>query len=153
VLEASPHAVLDVVGRHPSASLRRRLEAACQVELFADVPDVAPFLTRAHVAVNPVVSGSGVNIKLVEYLHAGLPLVSTSLATRGLPLTPGVDLEVDDDPRGFAAAVVRLIQNPIAAERMALAGRQHLRDLLDVRTNLARIGELLSPRRSASPTG
>jgi len=152
VLVSSPDAVLEVVGRHPSASLRRRLEAAPQVDLAADVPDVAPFLARAHVAVNPVVSGSGVNIKLVEYLHAGLPLVSTSLATRGLPLTPGIDLEVNDDPRGFAAAVVRLIQNPIAAERMALAGRQHLRELLDVRANLARIGDLLSPRRSASPT-
>jgi glycosyltransferase involved in cell wall biosynthesis len=151
VLAGHPDVVLDVVGRGPSPALRRRLEAAERVELAADVPDVGPYLRRAAVAVNPVISGSGVNIKLVEYLDAGLPLVSTSLATEGLPLRPGVDLEVHDDPAGFASAVLRLLEHPDEALVMAGHGRAHLRELLDVKTNLARIGELLSPRRSPSP--
>jgi glycosyltransferase involved in cell wall biosynthesis len=151
VLAGHPDVVLDVVGRGPSPALRRRLEAAERVELAADVPDVGPYLRRAAVAVNPVISGSGVNIKLVEYLDAGLPLVSTSLATEGLPLGPGVDLEVHDDPAGFASAVLRLLEHPDEALVMAAHGRAHLRELLDVKTNLARIGELLSPKRSASP--
>jgi glycosyltransferase involved in cell wall biosynthesis len=153
VLAQQPDAVLDVVGRGPTEALRRRLATARGVELAADVPDVTPYLRRAAVAVNPVISGSGVNIKLVEYLHAGLPLVSTSLATEGLPLLPGVDLEVHDDPAAFAGAVLALLEHPEAARDMGHRGRAHLNELLDVRANLTRIAELLSPKRSASPAG
>ncbi len=142
---AHPTVVLEVVGRSPSPALRRRLELLERVELFADVPDVQPHLRRAAVAVNPVVSGSGVNIKIVEYLDAGLPLVSTSLAVQGLPLRSGTDLEVHDAPDAFADAVLELIKDPQTARAMADSGRAHLHELLDVRANLARIADLLSP--------
>jgi glycosyltransferase involved in cell wall biosynthesis len=150
VRSGHPTVVLDVVGRGPSPDLRRRLAGTERVELAADVPDLAPYLRRAWVAVNPVVSGSGVNIKLVEYLQAGIPLVSTTLATQGLPLEPGIHLEVHDDPQGFADAVLHLLSDRDAAGSLAIAGRRHLRELLDTRTNLARITDLLNPTRSAS---
>ncbi len=149
VRAAHPDAVLDVVGRGPSAALARRLAATERVELAADVPDVRSYLRRASVAVNPVVSGSGVNIKVVEYLDAALPLVSTSLATLGLPLRRGVDLVVHDDPAGFAAAVVRLLADPAAARELGRAGQAHVRELLDPKANLDRIAALLDPGPSA----
>lgn len=153
VLAAHPEVVLDVVGRAPSAALRHRLAGIERVELAADVADVAPYLHRATVAVNPVVSGSGVNIKLVEYLAASLPLVSTSLATEGLPLRPGIDLAVHDDPARFAQAVLDLLADPQAAGEMARAGRDHLATLLDARANLELIADLLSPKGSPLPRG
>jgi glycosyltransferase involved in cell wall biosynthesis len=139
-----PTAVLDVVGRGPSQALQDRLAAAPRVRLAADVPDVRPYLAEATVAVNPAVSGSGVNIKLIEYLDAALPLVSTSLATRGLPLTPGSDLEIQDDPAGFADAVLRLLGDAGAARAMALRGQAHIREILDATANLDRIDALLA---------
>ncbi len=42
----------------------------------------------ASVAVNPMVSGSGTNLKIVEYLAAGVPVVSTPFGMRGLDLRP-----------------------------------------------------------------
>jgi glycosyltransferase involved in cell wall biosynthesis len=105
---------------------------------------VRPYLAAADVAVNPAVSGSGVNIKVIEYMDAAIPLVSTSLATRGLPLTSGVDLEVHDDEEGFADAVVRLLADPAAAREMAARGQAHIRELLDAGANLDRIAELLA---------
>ena len=112
--------------------------------LAADVPDVRPYLARASVAVNPAVSGSGVNIKLIEYLDAAIPLVSTSLATRGLPLEPGVDLEVHDDAPGFAEAVLRLLGDPETARALAKRGQTHIREILDAQVNLDRIADLLA---------
>lgn len=121
------------------------VDAAPGARLLADVPDVAPLLARAAVAVNPAVSGAGVNIKLVDYLAAAVPVVSTTLATRGLALRPGVDLEVHDDPRSFAAAVVSLLDDADRAEEMGRRGRATARELFDPRLNLERIASLLSP--------
>lgn len=139
----APSAVLDVVGRRPSPGLRQRLESSSGVQLHADVPDIAPFLARSAVAVNPAVSGSGVNVKVIDYLQAGVPLVSTSLATRGLPLVAGIDLEVSDEPAGFAAAVLRLLEDRAAAQTLAAHGQAHMAGLLDPETNLLRIARLL----------
>ena len=78
-------------------------------ELHADVAEPAAFLAAADVSINPAVSGSGVNIKLVEYLAAGAPVVSTTRGSAGLGLTPGKDLLVADTPAEFAGAVGDLL--------------------------------------------
>ncbi|SDS59157.1 Glycosyltransferase involved in cell wall bisynthesis [Nocardioides scoriae] len=139
-----PDAVLDVVGRHPAPALVTRLDAEPGVELHADVPDLAPFLSGARVAVNPAVSGSGVNIKLVDYLQAGVPVVTTTLGAQGLGLTDGPLVSVQDRPESYAEALVGLLQDPDRAEAMGAAARRHVADLLDPATNLARLEKELS---------
>lgn len=144
-----PAAVLDVVGRHPGAELRRRLEQEPGVELHADVPDIHPFLAGATLAVNPAVSGSGVNIKLVDYLQAGLPVVSTTLGSQGLGIGDGDALAVRDDPASYAEAVSALLRDPERAARQGEAGRRQAVELLDPATNIARLEvALTAPRLS-----
>lgn len=148
VCQGHSTAVLQVVGRSPAADLRRRLSAVPRCQLAADVPDVRPYLDGASVAVNPAISGSGVNIKLIEYMDAAIPLVSTSLATRGLPLQAGADLEVHDTAPEFGDAVLRLLHDPEAARAMAKHGQAHIREILDARLNLERVAQLLASRSS-----
>lgn len=136
VKAARPEAGLDVVGRNPDQGLRRRLQEVPDVELFADVPAVEPFVARAAVAVNPIVSGSGFNIKLLDYFREGVPVVSTSIATQGLPLTPEEDLLIRDDPHDFADAVIGLLRDADLREQVGRTGQQHLSELVDVRRNL-----------------
>ncbi len=51
-------------------------------------------LARAHLALNPMETGSGTNLKLLDYLAAGIPVLSTPFGTRGLRLVPGEHLLV-----------------------------------------------------------
>lgn len=147
-----PDAVLDVVGRGPSPELRRRLEQLPGVALHADVPDIRPFLAQATVAINPAVSGSGVNIKLVDYLQAGVPVVSTTLGAQGLGLADGDGLAVRDDAPGFAAAVAELLADPDATAR-GEAGRRRVSELLDPATNIARLEAALTAPRPLAAAG
>lgn len=41
------------------------------------------FFRKAHIAINPMLSGSGSNLKIAEYLSSGLPVVSTKIGCRG----------------------------------------------------------------------
>ena len=41
----------------------------------------------------------------------GVPLVSTTVAIEGMAVVPGEDLLLADDAPGFAAAVVRLLED------------------------------------------
>lgn len=45
--------------------------------------DLRPVFAAADLAVNPVMTGSGSNLKLAEYLASGLPVVTTAVGLRG----------------------------------------------------------------------
>jgi glycosyltransferase involved in cell wall biosynthesis len=55
------------------------------------VPEILPFLAAADAGLNPVVRGSGSNVKLFEYLAAKLPVISTTFGVRGTALAEDRD--------------------------------------------------------------
>ncbi len=55
------------------------------------VPEVASYFAAADAGLNPVMRGSGANVKLFEYLAARLPVISTAFGVRGTALQPDVD--------------------------------------------------------------
>nr|HPQ38742.1 glycosyltransferase family 4 protein [bacterium] len=79
-------------------------------------------LAVADVALNPVLSGSGTNLKILEYAAAGLPTVTTPVGIRGLTLTPDRDVIVTE-PDEFADALRRLRSDPEVRRRLARSAR------------------------------
>jgi len=78
--------------------------------------DVKKFvLSIADVALNPMISGSGTNLKMPEYMAAGLPVISTPIGARGLNLPE--DLIAVCDVRDFG----RFLGDEIVAERVGAA--------------------------------
>lgn len=71
------------------------------------------WLTQADVGLNPVITGSGTNLKLMEYLAHGLHVVSSPFGARGLHLPPEhlTLAEQEDFPRALQALAPRL-QSP-----------------------------------------
>jgi glycosyltransferase involved in cell wall biosynthesis len=120
------------------------VQKTTDAELHADVSDPKQYLRRASVAVNPAVSGSGVNIKLVEYLSVGVPVVSTSRGMAGIDLQVGKDLLAADAPSDFADQIVRLLTSAETAHQVAAAGHETAMRILDVRTSLALIASALT---------
>ncbi len=47
------------------------------------VPEIIPYFRAADIGLNPIRLGSGSNIKLLQYLGAGLPVVTTDFGMRG----------------------------------------------------------------------
>jgi glycosyltransferase involved in cell wall biosynthesis len=66
----------------------------------------------AGVALNPMRSGSGTNLKMLEYALAGLPIVSTAFGARGLGLRPG-DHFVEAGGDELGAAVRAVLEAPV----------------------------------------
>lgn len=142
VRAAVPQARFMVVGRDPSPAFAARLERP-GVELHPNVPAVTDYLARAWVGVNPAIIGSGLNIKLIDYLQAGLPIVSTRMASDSLDVTDGQQLMVRDDPTAFAAAVVRLLRDPGEGDELGRRGRDWAQRTFDPVANLTRFAQVM----------
>jgi glycosyltransferase involved in cell wall biosynthesis len=113
---AVPEVHLSIVGSNPTARVRSLAGEA--VSVFANVSDaeLAAAYDRARVAVVPLRCGAGVKLKVVEALHAGLPLVTTPVGAQGLPGLYQV-VAVEDDAALFAAATVALLLDDDAWEK------------------------------------
>ncbi len=110
VKREAPHATFHVVGTNPTDRVARL--ASDSVVVYGRVPDMRPHFANAEVVVAPIRAGGGTKLKLLEAGAAGKAIVSTSFGVEGLPFKPDRDLLVADSPAGFAAAVVRLLDDP-----------------------------------------
>lgn len=77
-------------------------------------------LSLADVAVNPMASGSGTNLKMLEYAGAGLPLVSSTFGARGLGFVAG-EHYLHGEPEALAGALDTLRGEEPAATRGRVA--------------------------------
>lgn len=117
-----PDARLRLVGARPAKSLVR-LAAACEgVDLVGAVAEVAPEIARAAVAIAPLRAGSGQQIKILEAMAVGRPVVATRVSAQGLQADE--HLLVADDAESFAQAVVSLLQSPALRARLAEQARR-----------------------------
>jgi glycosyltransferase involved in cell wall biosynthesis len=117
---------LRLVGARPARRLRRIAAAFDDVDLVGEVPDVHPELARAAVAVIPLRCGSGQQLKMIEAMAAGTPVVSTSLSASGFDAVPGEDLLIADGCDAMADAVSALLGDRDRALRMAASARRHV---------------------------
>lgn len=124
VRERVPQAMLHLVGARPAAALRRLANECPGVNLVGAVPDVLPHLHRAAVAVVPLRAGSGQQLKLLEAMAAGTPVVATSQSAAGLDAIDGEHLLIADDAPSMADAVTRLLGDPALGLRLAIAARR-----------------------------
>jgi glycosyltransferase involved in cell wall biosynthesis len=100
-----------------------RLPHRDSVHFTGRLPDVAAAVGGAAVAVVPLQTGGGTRLKVLEALALGTPVVSTSKGVEGLDLTDGVHALVADTPAAFAAAVLKVLDDPDLAARLSTAGR------------------------------
>ncbi|MBL8339149.1 MAG: glycosyltransferase, partial [Rhodoferax sp.] len=86
------------------------------------VPDLQSVYATTRLAINPVRSGTGLNIKSVEALGYGLPLLTTQSGCRGLEAAVGQGLLVADTPAAFVDAVAQLLPDPAKLHAMSASG-------------------------------
>lgn len=128
---------LTIVGKNPPADLLRAARGAdSAMSVTGYVEDLVPYLKRSGVVVVPVLSGSGMRVRILEALSRGLPVVTTTIGAEGIAVRPGVDLLLADTPEEFAGAVLRVLLEPQTAARLSTNGRRLAETRYDLRVVL-----------------
>ena len=96
-----PNTPCTVIGDIPGEL--RLLCARSQIQVVGEMESPTQHLSTAAIGVAPVSEGSGVRVKILSYIAAGLPVVTTSIGTEGISF-PSVFAEDD-----IGSAVVRCL--------------------------------------------
>lgn len=109
------------------------------LDLRGEVPSVTPHLEECTLFVCPVLTGSGVRVKLLEAYASGIPVVSTSIGAEGITGITEPVCAVADDPQGFAGEILSLLEHPERAEKLARAARSLVETHWDAEANTGRL--------------
>ena len=121
-----PDARFVVVGRAAAPTVRN-LHNGSSVIVVGEVEDVRPYVAGAAVYVVPMRIGGGSRLKLLEALSLAAPVVSTPMGAEGVDgLHDGEHLLIGASPDAFAAASLRLLNDPALGKRLGAAGRAHM---------------------------
>jgi GT2 family glycosyltransferase len=126
-----PEVKLTIVGSDPPAA-HLYADYAAHMEMLGFVEDVRDPLGRYALFVCPILSGSGVRVKLLEAFAAGIPVVSTLVGAEGLASKDGEFCALADDPAAFAKNVVALLRDPEKAASMAQRARTEVESNWDM---------------------
>ncbi len=138
VLALHPQTQLVVSGAGSWEAMENKLEHP-NIRLVGAVPDIRALFERYAVFVCPVLSGSGVRVKLLEAFASGIPVVSTTLGAEGLASESGEICELADLPQQFAASVVRLLEDPVYACNLARRARSKMENEKDAERMTVRL--------------
>jgi glycosyltransferase involved in cell wall biosynthesis len=111
-----------IVGARPTPAVTA-LARLPGIAVTGRVESMVPYLQRATISVCPIRCGSGMQNKLLEAMSTGAPVVTTDFANRGIGAVAGRDLAVAADAGEFAAAVLRLLDEPAERARLANSAR------------------------------
>lgn len=84
-----------------------------------------PSVTQGCIMVVPILSGSGMRMKLLEAAALGTPVITTSVGCEGLGLRHLEHCLIADTPAQFASAIARLTQDEALRSRLAEALQRH----------------------------
>lgn len=149
IVAARPETRLVIIGSDPPP--RHSLPEIGHIEMVGFVEDVRDALARYAVFICPILTGSGVRVKLLEAYAAGIPVVSTTVGAEGLSEFDGDTCALADSPDAFAAKTVALLMDPQSAAQLAEKARAHVLANWDMATITAELAtnyrQLLTTKR------
>jgi glycosyltransferase involved in cell wall biosynthesis len=79
-------------------------------------------LSHCAVALNPVVTGGGSNLKMLDYMSAGAAIVTTRFGARGIDIEDGIHCLIRSEGE-FADAIAELLDDELTRTRIGEAAR------------------------------
>lgn len=88
------------------------------VKVVGEVPDAMRFIASKQINVVPLLSGSGIRVKIIEAMSAGKVVISTTVGAEGIGYTDGENLLIADTPDQFLSQLKRCVENPEYCEQL-----------------------------------
>jgi len=110
LVEKQPNIELHIAGRKAPRWLQHKFQVS-GIKWHGEVKSSTDFMMDKSVMIVPLLSGSGMRIKIIEAFVNSKAVVATSVAANGTSSTDGENILIADNPEAFVDKVLKLIEN------------------------------------------
>jgi len=132
VIPQIPHVRFKVAGRNAPDWFVEKLNRS-NVDYMGEVEDASLFMQQNGVMVVPLLSGSGMRVKIVEGMSNKKPIVTTTVGCEGIEAENGKHIFITDDPSEFSKYVVTLLNDKELVKTVGEAASQFIFENYDNR--------------------
>ena len=126
-----PRAKLYLAGRKmPERWMKAQIEG---VSVVGEVPDAMYFIGSKKINVVPLLSGSGIRVKIIEAMSIGKTVVTTTVGAQGIDYIDGENILIADTPEEFARQIKRCLEDDAFCNRVGEAAARLVADQYDER--------------------
>ena len=113
ITEQVPECKLNIVGRGLPEKQQAEFAKVKGVKLWGYQENLDKFFRSSTLCVSPIYSGAGTNIKILESIMRGLPIVATPFSIRGYEdfLIDGQNIFIGESDNDFAEKVVKCLKD------------------------------------------
>jgi len=147
-----PDARLLIAGSRPQR-LKSYPATDPSVTFTGFVDNLDELYDQARVVCCPISCGSGTRVKIIEAAAHARAIVSTPLGAEGLAFENDTEIVLRSDPAALAAECVRLLRDPLAAERLGLAARAKARTTYERTAVVAQLERLFAGALGGARSG
>ncbi|NVO09890.1 MAG: glycosyltransferase family 4 protein [Bacteroidales bacterium] len=112
-----------IAGRNTPKSIIERLKKEKNVIFHGEVDSSTQYLSKFSILVVPILSGSGMRVKIVEGMMLRTAIITTSIGLEGISATNREQVIIADEHKAFAEAIIELIRIPVLKNSIAEKAR------------------------------
>jgi len=129
IIEKEPAIKFNIAGRNiPDYIYKYGSE---NIKILGEITNAMEFTNQNGIMIVPLLSGSGMRIKIIEAMALGKPIVSTSIGAEGIECTHGKDIMIADGAEEFVNAVIRCYCDRNMAEKIGENAREMVIEFYD----------------------
>ncbi len=111
VVELLPNIKIYIAGRNAPQSMILYLKKQPNLIFLGEIDDAYKFMNKKAIMIVPLLSGSGLRVKIIEGMSLGKTIVSTTIGTEGLETTNNNNIIITDEASIFAKSIINLSNN------------------------------------------
>lgn len=143
IIKAVPGAKFYLAGRNFPVELKQMKQPG--ITVMGEVDDARQFILSKPVFIVPLFAGSGMRAKIIEALALGRAIVSTPVGAEGIAYTDGENILIAGDEKSFAAAIIKVLQQPGVRKALGEKAQQLVRQQYDNHRVTASIIDFCKP--------
>ncbi len=110
IIEQYPSITFTIAGRNiPNHFYTKNIK---NFKVEGEVPDAKQFMLSKDIMIVPLLSGSGIRIKIIEGMALGKTIITTSIGAEGLDINDGVNILIANTPQEFLEKISLCVNSP-----------------------------------------
>ena len=132
-----PELSLYLAGRHMPKWLMKLKKK--NVNVIGEVADAKEFIRNHDIAIVPLLSGSGIRIKIIESMAMGRTVITTMIGAEGIQYSEHENIIIADTPAKMTEVICKIIKDPNEAQRIGHNARKLVEEVYDNKKIIERL--------------
>ena len=131
IIMDNPSLSISVAGRNASDATIKFLKKQANLIYLGEIEDAYAYIRQQGIMLVPLLSGSGMRIKIIEGMALSKVVIATSVAMEGIDAKDEQDFLLADDEKQFIEKIAFLLKKPEKYQEIAKNARDFIKNNFD----------------------